>query len=401
MDHTPLLSQDRAQPDTLDSAEAQIGRTEASAEYEAVGDDTTGPKAKNKGIYHSDRAVLGLGLYALSSVFLATMLICAKTLKQHGFPVWQNLLARSLSIMTFALIACARQRVNPFGNRRGLLAVRGMFGFGAIGCYFFAVTMLPLNDAMVLTFLSPLVVALLSPVAINEHPPKAVYVAIPVCVAGVILITQPSFLGRVSEHRSMLGVTLAIGQACFSACAKMCVRELRKTDTANVSVFYLSLCSTIGATIGLGASMLWGSGQGLMMPHAWDWALFAGIGLAGYGTQICMTYALKYAKAAPAIAMSYLSVVWGLLGGYFFFHEVPNTLSICGAVLICSCTFMLGVFTRKKDPTVSTESAEADPAAAEREEIQSLLGHSPRTDHKEGNGHIEDGTVQNGRHESV
>ena len=45
-------------------------------------------------------------------------------------------------------------------------------------------------------------------------------------------------------------------------------------------------------------------------------------GLAGYGTQICMTYALKYAKAAPAIAMSYLSVVWGLLGGYFFFHEV-------------------------------------------------------------------------------
>ena len=142
MDHTPLLSQasvycecpvrlgvrsrcsrscrpaqDRAQPDTLDSAEAQIAHTEARAEYEAVGDDTTGPKANNKGIYHSDRAVLGLGLYALSSVFLATMLICAKTLKQHGFPVWQNLLARSLSIMTFSLIACARQRVNPFGNR--------------------------------------------------------------------------------------------------------------------------------------------------------------------------------------------------------------------------------------------------------------------------------------------
>ena len=41
---------------------------------------------------------------------------------------------------------------------------------------------------------------------------RAVYVAIPVCVAGVILITQPSFLGHVSEHRSMLGVTLAIGQ---------------------------------------------------------------------------------------------------------------------------------------------------------------------------------------------
>lgn len=391
MDRTPLLSQDHAQPDALDSAEAQQTQAEVQAQVAAVGNDTTGPKAKDAGIYHSDRAVLGLGLYALSSVFLATMLICAKTLKQHGFPVWQNLLARSLSIMTFALIACARQGVNPFGNRRGLLAVRGVFGFGAIGCYFFAVTMLPLNDAMVLTFLSPLVVALLSPVLINEHPPRAVYVAIPVCVAGVILVTQPSFLGKMSEHRSTLGIVLAVGQACFSACAKMCVRELRKTDTANVSVFYLSLCSTIGASIGLGVSMVWGSGQGLMMPHAWEWGLFAGIGLAGYGTQICMTYALKYAKAAPAIAMSYLSVVWGLLGGYFFFHEIPNTLSICGAVLICSCTFMLGVFTRKKKPTVTTESAEADPAAAEREEIQTLLGHKIRNV----------GDEQNGRHESV
>lgn len=100
--------------DQLDAAEAQ---PHSRAELAAVSSNPTGLKAKHAGIYHSDRAMLGLGLYALSSVFLATMLICAKTLKQHGFPVWQNLLARSLSIMTFSVIACARQRVNPFGNR--------------------------------------------------------------------------------------------------------------------------------------------------------------------------------------------------------------------------------------------------------------------------------------------
>ena len=54
-------------------------------------------------------------------------------------------------------------------------------------------------------------------------------------------------------------------------------------------------------------------------------ALLLMTGVAGYGTQICMTYALKFAKAAPALAMSYLSVVWGLLGGFYLFHEV----SIC------------------------------------------------------------------------
>ena len=41
---------------------------------------------------------------------------------------------------------------------------------------------------------------------------RAVYVAIPICVAGVVLITQPSFLGKHSQQRSTLGILLAVGQ---------------------------------------------------------------------------------------------------------------------------------------------------------------------------------------------
>ena len=56
--------------------------------------------------------------------------------------------------------------------RRGLLAIRGIFGFGAIGCYFWAIQLLPIQDAMVLTFLAPLWVALLGPIFIKETPSK-------------------------------------------------------------------------------------------------------------------------------------------------------------------------------------------------------------------------------------
>ena len=48
-----------------------------------------------------------------------------------------------------------------------------------------------------------------------------------------------------------------------------------------------------------------------------------------------MTYALKYSKAAPALAMSYLSVVGGLLGGFFFFHEVSHCRAHDFAVRAC------------------------------------------------------------------
>jgi drug/metabolite transporter (DMT)-like permease len=56
--------------------------------------------------------------------------------------------------------------------RRGLLLIRGIFGFGAIGNYLFAVSLLPLNDTLVLTFTAPIWAAVLGPFLIKEKPTK-------------------------------------------------------------------------------------------------------------------------------------------------------------------------------------------------------------------------------------
>ena len=54
-------------------------------------------------------------------------------------------------------------------------------------------------------------------------------------------------------------------------------------------------------------------------------------GVTSYGSQFCMTCALRYARAAPALAMSYISVVLTIIYGYFIFHEVRAwpILSLC------------------------------------------------------------------------
>ena len=49
------------------------------------------------------------------------------------------------------------------------------------------------------------------------------------------------------------------------------------------------------------------------------WAPRAGV--TSYGSQICMTNSLRHVKAAPALAMSYLSIVLTVAYGYFIFHE--------------------------------------------------------------------------------
>lgn len=65
----------------------------------------------------ADRPMLGLASYALSSVFLASMLTFAKLLGERKMPVFEILLARSTSILAIALVICAKDGVNPFGNR--------------------------------------------------------------------------------------------------------------------------------------------------------------------------------------------------------------------------------------------------------------------------------------------
>jgi len=65
----------------------------------------------------ADRTLLGLASYALSSVFLASMLTFAKLLGKDKMPVFEILLARSSTILFIALIMCAKDGVNPFGNR--------------------------------------------------------------------------------------------------------------------------------------------------------------------------------------------------------------------------------------------------------------------------------------------
>ena len=44
--------------------------------------------------------------------------------------------------------------------------------------------------------------------------------------------------------------------------------------------------------------------------------------MTSYGSQFCMTNALRYARAAPALAMSYLSIVLTIVYGRYIFDEV-------------------------------------------------------------------------------
>lgn len=96
-------------------------------------------------------------------------------------------------------------------------------------------------------------------------------------------------------------------------------------------------------------------------PPVWG-ALLTG-GLLGYFYQLALTGGLQRARAAPAVAMAYLSVIWGILADMFVFHDVPDNLSLLGAAIICLSSFFVA-FSQKRSASQKAAAAAAAADAA-------------------------------------
>ncbi len=128
-------------------------------------------------------------------------------------------------------------------------------------------------------------------------------------------------------------------QSLLAAAAKLLVRELRTTESPHLVVLALSSFTMVSSAAAVTATSGWQTKTG-------PWLLVATVGVFGYLTQTTITFALRYAAAVPAVAMSYLSVVSGLAGGYAVFGEIPSVSTLSGGVLICLSTLILAICER-------------------------------------------------------
>eukprot|EP00892_Ulva_mutabilis_P007476 jgi/Ulvmu1/50/UM001_0053.1 len=281
--------------------------------------------------------VAGMLYYASSSIFFAGMGVTSKILQDAGYPVWELLFFRALVILTVSMSAILSAGENPFGVRKGLLLLRGTLGYTNIAMFFLACFYLPLATATTFTFFSPLIVAVVSPWLLRETPSRAVAVVIPLCIGGVLLVTQPPALfGSSVKALSAVGVAFGLAQPFFGAAVKMVVRELRRTEGAQVIILYLVLC-TLAYSL-LGCALTW---RDLVTPRSWrDIALLVVLGACGYCNQLCTTLGLAKAKAAAVMSMQYFSLVFSQIAGMLVFGEFTTPVQAAGMVVIVAS--MLG-----------------------------------------------------------
>ncbi len=277
-----------------------------------------------------------------AAFFFSLMSLMVKMAGRH-LPTWEMVFFRSLVMLIICTVLIRRQGIPTWGNHRGLLIARGVFGFVALNFFYYSIVHLPLSDATTIMFTNAVFTALLAVIFLAEHFSVRQGVLIGISLAGVMLVAQPTALfGGLGSGLDQVAVTIGLGGALMSAAAWVTIRRLGHTEESLVIIFYFSLVSTLGALPLLAIEFV--------MPTPMEWLMLIGLGVFTHFGQIYLTRALKLERAGRAAPVGYVQIVFAALWGVFFFAEIPNLLSIAGAVVIVLSTIMMG--RRPAQPTL-------------------------------------------------
>ncbi len=274
----------------------------------------------------------GLRYMAYAAFFFSIMSLLVKVAGQR-LPSQEIVFFRSVGTLILSWWGLQRIGRSPWGEQKMLLTYRGIAGFLALLCFFYAITELPLGDATVIQYTNPVFTAILAAVFLGEKLKPVVMLSTAGSLIGVALIGQPAFLfGRVSRL-DPAAVGIGLLGAVLAAIAYVLVRQLRDTEHYLVIIFYFSLAGTIGAFPLSLPEFVW--------PLWWEWGVLIAIGIITQIAQIYMTRGLHLEEAGRATAVGYLQLVFAFLWGMLFFNEFPDVWSTVGVLLVVASTFVI------------------------------------------------------------
>ncbi|AZO42437.1 DMT family transporter [Mesorhizobium sp. M7D.F.Ca.US.005.01.1.1] len=207
---------------------------------------------------------------------------------------------------------------------------RGVVGVCAMGLGFFALTRLPLPEAITLNYAQPLLVVVFSSIFLGEAIRVYRWSAVAVGLVGVLIISWPELTLLSSDEalddQEVLGVVAALVAAAISAVAMLLVRNLVQSERTATIVLWFSVTASIMSLLSLPFG--W---QALTPLQA---ALLVAAGFCGGLGQILMTAAYRHAEASVVAPFEYTSMILGVVVGYLVFGDVATLNMLVGGLIV-------------------------------------------------------------------
>lgn len=210
---------------------------------------------------------------------------------------------------------------------------------------FYAFRNMPLADASVIIFSTPVFVAIFARVFLKEQCSFFNIVTIVLTLVGVVLITRPPFVFGDSpavleaeryegKHYDIWGPVAAISSTLFGANVYILLRALKglhfsviMTNFGAFALIYtLIVCGSIGA-------ICWPAcGR--------DRWLVVVLGIFSFLGQILLTVSLQLEQAGPVAIARCADIVFAFIWQMMFFGETPTGYSLLGAFLVVSSVIL-------------------------------------------------------------
>ncbi len=275
---------------------------------------------------------------------LGILLSAAAFLLFTGFDTASKYLARDYSIFqimsvefvtaTALLVLFAvlkdRNELRPrvlVMNRPSLHLVRGIAQIAGQSLVFLAIPHLSLAEFYIIVFCMPIITVFLVSLFLKERPPAFIWPVLAANFAGVLIALRP-------DQGMTLWALLAMA-GCFTlAGALVVLRKMMQSETPEMAAI------TTSAALALGAFAV--------TPFVYkpasvsDFALMVLGGALFAPAQIMLAAAFRLAPAALASPPQFLQLVYGALGGYIVFGDIPSLWVYAGGgTVIAANSFLI------------------------------------------------------------
>jgi drug/metabolite transporter (DMT)-like permease len=200
--------------------------------------------------------------------------------------------------------------------------LRAAAGLAAMYCFFIALKLLRLADAMLLCYTLPIFIPIIEWFWLKEPVSRQTKIAVIVGFIGIGLVLKPGF--SLFQAAGLVGLASGL----LAALAIVGIRRMTVTEPVVRVVFYFTVFSTLVSAI----------------PLAWTWQtptdhMLVELGVMGVlaiMAQMCLTKGYSLAPAGQVGPFSYGNVVFAALLGWLLWGETLDGLTLAGAVLTCS-----------------------------------------------------------------
>ena len=258
----------------------------------------------------------------LSVLFFSLMDVLIKITNEYD--VGQVMFSRAVFGLIPIFFLIPKEKLKNFYKTKyvSLHFYRSFIGAIAMYAIFVGLRNLELAEVTSMAFSGPIWVVIFSILFLGEKVRITRWLAVGLGFLGVLIISKPGF-----DNLNLYYIFPIIFTLGFAG-VSIFIRKLTLVgEPVYLIAFYFSICSAIFGlfTLPLG---------GWLIPTIYDLGLLILIGLFGSIANLLLTKSYQLAEVSLTTPLKYLSLVFAIIFGFYFFNEIPTIYTLSGAGLI-------------------------------------------------------------------